>query len=94
MIVIIVIVSDVIVIFIIIVLFLYIIYQDGATALIYASNKGQKEVVQLLLDHVAGIDIKSKVSILYTIVCMYVCMYRWMNEDTYVCMLRVCTFEV
>ena len=77
------IVTDVIVIFIIIVLVLCIIYQDGWTALIFASQDGHKEVVKLLLDHGANKDLQSKVSIIYVVSCMYVCMnvcmYVWIN---------------
>ncbi len=68
MIVIIVIVIDVIVIFITIVLVLCIIYQDGGTALMYASQKGHKEVVKLLLDHGADKDLQNKkVGIIYVV---------------------------
>ena len=68
MIVIIVIVSDVIVIFIIIVLVLCIIYQDGSTALMYASRNGHREVVKLLLDHGADKDLQDKeVGIIYVV---------------------------
>ena len=75
MIVIIVIVTDAIVIFIIIVLVLCIICQYGNTALIGASRNGHKEVVQLLLDHGADKDVQTKVSFIYVVSLMYVCMY-------------------
>ena len=75
------IVTDVIVIFIIIALVLCIIYQDGWTALMYASRKGHMEVVKLLLDHGANKDLQDEVRIIYVVfyVCMYVCMYGWMD---------------
>ena len=75
------------VIIIMIVTVICIVYQDYArTALMWASNDGHKEVVQLLLDHGAGIDIQDRVSIVFTIVCiyvyiyMYICMNKWEYE--------------
>ena len=67
------IVSDAIVIFIIIVLVLCIIYQDGWTALMLASQQGHKEVAKLLIDHGANKDIQNKVSVIYVVSCMHGC---------------------
>ena len=74
--VIVVVIIIIIIIIIMIVTVICIVYQgDEWTALMWASYNGHKEVVQLLLDHGAGIDIKSNVSIIYTIDCMYI--YVW-----------------
>ena len=70
------IVTDVIVIFIIIVLVLCIIYQDGHTALMHASQDGHMEVVKLLLDHGANKDLQDNVCISYV---YYVCMDALMH---------------
>ena len=68
--------------------------QNGVAALICASANGHKDVVKLLTDKGAKVDMQGKVSIellhawswrhvlLYLYVCMYVsmyaCMYVWM----------------
>ena len=52
---------------IMIVTIICIVYQGGWTALMYVSSGGHKEMVQLLLDHGAGTDIKDNVSIIYMI---------------------------
>ena len=61
-----------IIIIIMIVTVICIVYQGGHTALMYASANGRKEVVQLLLDHGAGIGIRDNVSTIYMIECMYI----------------------
>ena len=45
------------------VFFVYLIYalQDGRTALYYAAWKGHSEIVRILLEANAGIDIQEKV---------------------------------
>ena len=72
-----------------------IVHQDGKTALMHASDEGHKDVVQLLLNYAAGVDIKSNVSIIYTIDCMYLfiyeSMYESMNGDICVCMTSIYT---
>ena len=72
-----------------------IVYQDGWTALMIASEKGHKEVVKLLLDHGANINMQNKVSVtdmiymrdvyvMYVYVCVYDCMINFM----FVCLLN------
>ena len=66
-----------------------IVYQDGYTALIWASYNGHKEVVKLLLDHEADINMQDEVSVtdmiymrdvyvMYVYVCVYDCMINFM----------------
>ena len=80
------------VIIIMIVTVICIVYQDYArTALMWASNDGRKEMVQLLLDHGADIDMLG-VSIIYTTVCIAMCMYGsvYMYEWGYMCLCDQC----
>ena len=66
-----------------------IVYQYGYTALIWASDYGYKEVVKLLLDHGADINMQDEVSVtdmiymrdvyvMYVYVCVYDCMINFM----------------
>ena len=66
-----------------------IVYQDGRTALMWASENGDKEVVKLLLDHGADTNLKDKVSVtdmiymrdvydMYVNICVYDCMINTM----------------
>ena len=65
-----------------------IVYQNGKTALMWASEKGREDMAQFLLDHGAGIDIQDNVSILYTIVCIYVYLYLFLCIHMYICMYK------
>ena len=56
-----------------------IVYQDGHTALMYASQNGHKEFVKLLLDHGADTNMQDNVSVtpmiyMIDVFCVYVCM--------------------
>ena len=63
MVIVVVIIIIIIIIIIMIVTVICLVYQDGNTALMWASYNGHKEMAKLLLDHGANINIKDKVSI-------------------------------
>ena len=75
-----------------------IVYQDGCTALMWASQNGHKEVVKLLLGHGADTNMRDRlVSVIDMIymsdmsVCIYVyiCMCIGLSDQLYVS-LSVC----
>ena len=59
-----------------------IVYQEGRTALLRASDKGHMDIAKYLVDMKAGLDIQNKVSICCVHAQMYVCLYLYL----YVCM--------
>jgi len=73
------------------------IYQEGYTALIKASINGQKEVVELLLDHGADTNMQDNVSVIDMIymsdvsvcICVCICMYIGLSDQLYIS-LSVC----
>ena len=65
-----------------------IVYQYGYTALMVASRNGHKEVVKLLLDHGADINMQDNVSVIDMIymsdMSVCICMYIGLSDQFYI----------